>query len=99
MKKMIEIVIAIAIFCGGFFTGFFIAPKEVKQITEIENHYAIENKQQTETKVFSGQVQLLISGSNAFTNINVNLKEVTNISISFSTNSNLVLSITNKEKK
>ncbi len=95
---MLEIILAIAIFAGGFVTGYFVKPQEVKQITEIENHYYIENKQETQTKVFSGQVQLLISSTNTFTNLNVNIKDITNISISFSTNSNLQLSLTNRGK-
>ncbi len=96
---MVEVILAIAIFCGGFITGYLVKPQEVKQITEIENHYYIENKQETQTKVFSGQVQMLLHGSNVYTNINVNIKDITNISISFSTQSNLTLSTTQGGKR
>lgn len=94
---MIEIILGVLIFAGGFVSGYLLAPKELNQITQIENHYHIENRQQTETLVYSGQVQLLISGSNFITNINVNLKDITNISFAFVTQSNNMLSITNKK--
>ncbi|NPV38307.1 MAG: hypothetical protein HPY78_03415 [Brevinematales bacterium] len=97
MKRMIEIIIGVLIFAGGFVSGYFLAPKEVNHITQIDNHYHIENRQQTETLVYSGQVQLLISGSNFITNINVNLKDITNVSIAFITQSNTLLAITNKK--
>ncbi len=81
---MIEIILAFLVGVGVGFSGYFWLPPR----QETQN---IEQRQEQRTDVWQVQATIVIVGTNGMTNININLKGITNIS--FNTN----YTITNKK--
>jgi len=95
MGVKMEIIIAIAIALsvggvGGGLIGYNIAPKTIYNIQNVYTSNEIKSDNQNIQTSFQGQITLVTP----FTNININIKGITNLSVTHTNSSNFV-SLTN----
>lgn len=94
---IIGAIIAILLLFGGGVGGWFIrgevAPKT--SIQNINNDTTVYQSQSTSTKVMQGQVTVVIDNGMTNSIVLVNVEDLTNVTISSSTNTNKHISITN----
>lgn len=94
---IIGAVIAVLLLFGGGVGGWFIrgevAPKT--SIQNINNDTTVYQSQSTSTKVMQGQVTVVIDNGITNSIVLVNVEDLTNVTVSSSTNTNKHISITN----
>lgn len=74
----------------GTMTGInAVTPPKVLQQT-VNNYTTQESRQETISTSMNGNVNLNIVGNKEYTNIMINIKSITNMSVSFQTNSNTI---------
>lgn len=95
---MFEIIISAIIGVGIFFGGFWVGQntKPTQQITDVKSTTYITTEQKTQVDNFQVQAQYtVIDTKGTYTNININVKDITNSVYSFQTNTNYTLCKTN----
>jgi predicted PurR-regulated permease PerM len=75
---------------GGGLIGYNVAPKTINNIQNVYNQNTLESRTESIQYAMQGQITVV----SAVTNLNVNIKGITNFIVSYSTNSNFT-SITN----
>jgi hypothetical protein len=98
VEVILIILVGIGSLTGGIFIGKSLSPDiyNSTQTMEVHNAYQVDTVQRTTTEVFQGQITITaIDTKGILTNINFNVKDYTNLSVSSSTNSNLISSVTN----
>jgi hypothetical protein len=100
--KMVELIIAGIIGAGLFFGGFFVGQntKPTTEITDIKSTTYIDTTQRTEMQSYQVQMQeTVIDTKGVLTNINISLRDISNLIKTFSTNTNWGETKTNKVVK
>lgn len=97
MQIIIGIIIGALIAAGSFIGGRLSKQTETVEYIDILNNAYIEQNQQANQQSLQGQVVVILE-SDGSTNriVNVNLLSATNITVTFSTNTNARTSITNR---
>jgi len=91
IEIIVSAVLAVGIFFGGFFVGENIKPTQ--EITTVNATTYVNTEQKSQLNSYQAQMTIV----DTKTNINVDLKGITNLISSFQTNTNYTIVQTNKK--
>lgn len=96
--KMLELIIGAIIGAGLFFGGWFTRDltRPTQTITTIDSKTYVTTEQKTAVNNYQAQVQTtVIDSRGVYTNVSISVRDISNVTASYSTNTNYTISRTN----
>lgn len=93
---IIGALIAAVLFAGGIFTGRATKLTEKVEYVNVDSTTEIETRQDTRTDVMQGQITIIFNDRVTNRIVNVNIANLTNVTVGFTTNTNSRRCATNR---